>query len=94
MRSQAKVMLTCLAAQLAEQLPVVAEALVPVVQKHGAGGNLSLVETFETFLLGPLKALAAAESSPPEVLLLIDALDESDDGKGQWLPVALLIARE
>ena len=97
-QAQAKSMLLCLTHQLTERLPGMAAQLVPVVEQHGAGVELALRDTFEKFLLEPMKALTAAAAARgeamPTVLLLIDALDEADDGRGDWVPVAALIAKE
>lgn len=47
------------------------------------------------YLVQPLLALAAPGQPPmPGVLLLLDALDEADDGSGRWEPVAALLAKE
>ncbi len=47
------------------------------------------------YLVQPLQSLAAEQHELPTVLLLLDALDEADDGSGNgWGPVAALIARE
>ncbi|KAJ9527505.1 hypothetical protein QJQ45_025765 [Haematococcus lacustris] len=96
-RSQGRTMLLCLAQQLAEKLPGLAELLLPVVEQHGNASQLSLQDTFTSFLLEPLLALDKAllpEAPRPFVLLLLDALDEADDcGKG-WQPVTALIAKE
>ena len=40
-------MVLCLAHQLAEQLPGMAEQLLPAVQKHGNAAELSTQEVFE-----------------------------------------------
>lgn len=98
-RAQAHAMLLSLAHQLAERLPGFAAQLRPVVEKHGASTGLPLVDTFERYLLKPLQDLevsAATETGTamPWVLLLIDALDEADDGRGHWLPVAVLLNKE
>jgi hypothetical protein len=46
-RAQGKLMVLCIAHQLAERLPGLAELLVPVVEKHGSASELSMAETFE-----------------------------------------------
>jgi hypothetical protein len=51
------------------------------------------------FLVEPLSQLdtqrrSGAVDKQPAVLLLLDALDESDDGGKGWEPVARLVARE
>jgi hypothetical protein len=93
-RAQASAMVLCLAQQLAERLPGMAAQLLPVVEKHGAGSSLSLVQAFEAYLLQPLQQLAQQEPQQPTVLLLIDALDEADAGGRGWLPVAALVGKE
>ncbi|KAJ9527086.1 hypothetical protein QJQ45_025204 [Haematococcus lacustris] len=96
-RSQGRTMLLCLAQQLAEKLPGLAELLLPVVEQHGNASQLSLQDTFTSFLLEPLLALDKAllpEAPRPFVLLLLDALDEADDGGKGWQPVTALIAKE
>ncbi len=57
-------------------------------------------------LLQPLQALDKARGQahnpadaggprpPPDVLLLLDALDESDDGGRGWEPVTQLVGKE
>ncbi|GFH09200.1 WD_REPEATS_REGION domain-containing protein [Haematococcus lacustris] len=45
-RSQGRTMLLCLAQQLAEKLPGLADLLVPVVVKHGNATKLSMQDTF------------------------------------------------
>ncbi|GFH09406.1 WD_REPEATS_REGION domain-containing protein [Haematococcus lacustris] len=45
-RSQGRTMLLCLAQQLAEKLPGLAELLLPVVEQHGNASQLSLQDTF------------------------------------------------
>ncbi|GFH06654.1 WD_REPEATS_REGION domain-containing protein [Haematococcus lacustris] len=49
-RSQGRTMLLCLAQQLAERLPGMANLLVPVVEQHGDATQLSLQDTFIRFL--------------------------------------------
>lgn len=44
--AQGKVMLLCLAQQLAKQLEGFAEELLPIVDDYGDGAQLTLVETF------------------------------------------------
>jgi hypothetical protein len=39
-------MVLCLAHQLAEQVPLMADLLEPVVKEHGNASNLSMKETF------------------------------------------------
>jgi hypothetical protein len=46
-RAQGKVMVLCLAHQLAERLPGLAELLVPVVKEHGDAADLSMTQAFE-----------------------------------------------
>jgi hypothetical protein len=46
-RAQGKAMILCLAQQLAEQIPNMAKKLLPVVNEHGNGGSLSMVEAFD-----------------------------------------------
>ena len=43
------------------------------------------------FLLEPLEKLDAGKS---RVLILLDAMDESDDSSKGWEPVTLLVANE
>ncbi|KAJ9532875.1 hypothetical protein QJQ45_010968 [Haematococcus lacustris] len=96
-RSQGRTMLLCLALQLAEKLPGLADLLVPVVEKHGNATKLSMQDTFTSFLLEPLLKLDKGlhpEAPRPFVLLLLDALDEADDGGRGWQPVTDLIAKE
>ena len=45
-RAQGKAMMLCLAHQLAEQVPLMADLLEPVVKEHGNASNLSMKETF------------------------------------------------
>lgn len=104
LRSHAKTMVLSLAQQLAERLPGLAELLKPTIAEHGAAENLSLLDTFEAYLLQPLLALEEKRKEAegkegqgqggPLVVLLIDALDEADDGRGDWRPVAALISKE
>ena len=48
-----------------------------------------------SYLLAPLQLLnEQREAGGPTVLLLLDALDEADDGNRGWGPVASLIAYE
>ena len=51
-----------------------------------------------SFLLSPLAqldgALQQAGKQPPTVMLLLDALDESDDAGKGWESVARLVAKE
>lgn len=93
-RAQAKAMILCLVQQLAQSLPGLAALLVPVLEKDGAAGSLSSSETFEHYLLKPLQQLHLEGKLSGQVVLLIDALDEADDGGRGWLPVVSLIARE
>ncbi|KAL6756674.1 hypothetical protein V8C86DRAFT_3136436 [Haematococcus lacustris] len=96
-RSQGRTMLLCLAQQLAEKLPGLAALLKPVVEKHGNATKLSMQDTFTSFLLEPLLKLDKGlhpEAPRPFVLLLLDALDEADDGGRGWQPVTDLIAKE
>eukprot|EP00798_Chlamydomonas_sp_ICE-L_P014373 gene14373-20376_t len=93
-RAQAKAMILSLVQQLAQSLPGLAALLVPVVEKDGAAGSLSSSETFEHYLLKPLQQLHSKGKLSGQVVLLIDALDEADDGGRGWLPVVSLIARE
>ncbi|GFH17743.1 WD_REPEATS_REGION domain-containing protein, partial [Haematococcus lacustris] len=53
-RSQGRTMLLCLAQQLAEKLPGLAELLLPVVEQHGNASQLSLQDTFTRFLRLPV----------------------------------------
>ncbi|KAL6756673.1 WD40-repeat-containing domain protein [Haematococcus lacustris] len=96
-RSQGRTMLLCLAQQLAEKLPGLYEKLEQVVETHGNATKLSMQDTFTSFLLEPLLALDKGlhpEAPRPFVLLLLDALDEADDGGRGWQPVTDLIAKE
>ena len=93
-RAQGKAMLLSIAMQLAEKLPGMAQLLLPVAQEHGDAGQLSLTDTFDKYLLGPLEKLELQLQAGPRplVLLLLDALDEADHGGQGWQPVASLIA--
>ena len=95
-RAQGKAMLLSIAMQLADKLPGMAQLLLPVAQEHGDAGQLSLTDTFDKYLLGPLQNLEQQlQASPrPFVLLLLDALDEADHGGQGWKPVASLIAND
>eukprot|EP00798_Chlamydomonas_sp_ICE-L_P010737 gene10737-17812_t len=94
-RSQAKAMIRCLAHQLVERLPGMAAELSAVVGRHGAGASLSTTELFTEYLLHPLKKLADKQGQNlPSIVLLLDALDESDDGGHGWLPVLMLICND
>ena len=46
LRAQGKVMLLCLAQQLAEGLPGLADLILPVVEKHEDAAQLSMEMTF------------------------------------------------
>jgi len=46
-RAQGKAMILCLAQQLAEQLPGMASALVPVVKQYQNAGDLTMAEAFQ-----------------------------------------------
>jgi hypothetical protein len=102
-RGQGRAMVLCLALQLAEEVEGFAACLEPVVKEHGDGSGLPwLSDVFEKFLLEPLASLdrkrAATETGPglhrPRVLILLDALDESDDGGAGWEPVTRLVANQ
>lgn len=100
-RSQGRAMVLCLAQQLAEKLPGFASLLASVAKEHGDGSGLStLLDVFEKFLLEPLNQLQEERSRPgsslpkTHVLLLLDALDESDDSGRGWEPITLLVANE
>ena len=95
-RAQGKAMLLSIAMQLADKLPGMAQLLLPVAQEHGDAGQLSLIDTFEKYLLGPLQNVEQQlhASARPLVLLLLDALDEADHGGQRWQPVASLIAND
>lgn len=93
-RAMVKAMVLSLAQQLAERMPGMAQQLLPVVQKHQGGVELSMLDCFEQYLLQPLQSLHSSGQPQPTVLLLIDALDEADDGRGDWVPVAQLIANQ
>ena len=95
-QAQGKAMLLSIAMQLADKLPGMAQLLLPVAQEHGDAGQLSLIDTFEKYLLGPLQNLEQQlhASARPLVLLLLDALDEADHGGQRWQPVASLIAND
>ena len=51
-RAQGKTLLLCLAQQLAEKLPGMADLLVKVVEEHGDGAQLSLADTFNWWVGG------------------------------------------
>jgi hypothetical protein len=95
-RAQASAMLRSLTYQMAEKLPGFAELLQPAAKEHGTGSKLSLNEMFEALLLTPLLQLEQQASKQaaglPVVVMLLDALDEADDGAGAWEPVANLVA--
>ena len=95
-QAQGKAMLLSITMQLAEKLPGMAQLLLPVAQEHGDAGQLSLIDTFEKYLLGPLQKLEQQlqASARPLVLFLLDALDEADHGGQRWQPVASLIAND
>eukprot|EP00798_Chlamydomonas_sp_ICE-L_P032773 gene32773-33836_t len=97
-RSQAKAMIRCLAVQLTERLPGMASKLAAVIEKSGAGASMSTTELFAEYILHPLQQLAeeaekCGDNLPP-IVLLLDALDEADDGGQGWLPVLLLISKD
>ena len=93
-RAQGRAMVLCLAQQLAERLPGIAAHLQSAIDEHGRGEQLSLLQTFEAYLLQPLQAVGQQDPPPPPVLLLLDALDEADDAGKGWLAVAALLAKE
>lgn len=49
-RAQGKAALLCLAQQLSEQLQGFADALLPVVEKHGNASDLSLLDIFDKYV--------------------------------------------
>lgn len=95
-RSQCRAMVLCLAQQLAEHVEGYAAHLEPAVREHGDGSALpELQDVFEKFLLEPLVTLdqqRAKAGRGLRVLILLDALDESDDGGAGWQPCIRLVA--
>ena len=100
-RGQGRAMVLCLALQLAEKVEGFALCLEPVAEEHGDGSQLpSLSDVFEEFMLEPLtildqqRAKAGSVLCRPRVLILLDALDESDDSGAGWEPVSRLVATQ
>ena len=89
-RAQGKAMLLSIAMQLAEKLPGMAQLLLPVTQEHGDAGQLSLIDTFEKYLLGPLQKLEPA----PWCCFCWTRWTRHDHGGQRWQPVASLIAND
>lgn len=89
-------MLRSIAFQLAELLPGFAEPLCKAAAAHGDGSGLAtLDEVFDALLLEPMRVQqASATADCPDIVLLLDALDEAADGAQDWRAVARLVANK
>lgn len=92
-RSQGRAMVLCLAQQLAERLEGFADVLKEVVKEHRDGSSLpSMLEVFTRFLAEPLSKMK--QQGGRRVLILLDALDESDDNGSGWQPVVRMVGND